>query len=205
MLARSSGDHALAQQKWEKDGELVHCHRHDRAKDWARARLLIGLLAVGLCTACAAVDVRDETAGFLAGPSPERLVIDQSRATATTPRWSSEIVDCSNQEQHCILIPGRMVLAFPKSCSDAGAGRRPDTGYGELREVAPTPHLAPPSGSYVVGAFPNVLLFYDVSHGFNEVRIVRRSPYDREFDPNDYSERYDLITPKGVGLFICSE
>jgi hypothetical protein len=164
--------------------------------------LLIGL-AAGLCASCATTP--GTTVESPVQSTRDNLVIDLSRAVATTSQWSAGTVDCSDQNYHCILIPGRMVLAFAKSCQIAGREGAPAMRYGQLHEVAPAPHLAPPSGGYVISAFPNVLLYYNINYGLNEARVVRHSPYEHDFDPNDYTERYVITTSSGAGLFICSE
>ena len=142
--------------------------------------------------------------------SREELTIDLSARTATTRQWRSDTIDCSDRDYFCILIPNRMVLVFAKSCSNAGREGVSSTRFGDLLGVAPAPHLAVPSGSYIVRSFPNVLLFYYVRNslvdgeGLVEARIIRRSPFEEAFDPNDYSARYSITTSTGDGLFVCA-
>lgn len=136
--------------------------------------------------------------------SGEQLTIDLSGGIATTAEWKSNTVNCSDDNYHCILIPDRMVLAFTKSCSNAGREGAPLAPLGGLIRVAPMPHLAPPSGSYIVKSFPKVLLFYYAGHGLKEVRIVRNSPYDKGFDPNSYDARFSVVTSDRKDLFVCS-
>src|SRR5687768_13225865 len=109
-------------------------------------------------------------------PGGERLTIDLAAGTAATAAWRSSTVDCSDQTYFCLLIPDRMVLAFPRRCADAMRSDAPPTGAGVLRGVAPTPHLATPSGSYVVDTFPRMLLRYWAHLGLFEVREVVNSP-----------------------------
>jgi len=167
-------------------------------------RLLIGLAAAGICVSCATATPEADI-DSLVPSTRDLLVIDMSGATATAPRWRSEIVDCSDQNYSCVLIPGRMALAFPKSCSVAAGGGAPDTRYGQFHQIAPAPHLAPPSGGYVIQSFPHVLLYYNINDGLDEVRVVRQSPFDPNFNPNDYTERYIITTRTGAGLFTCSQ
>jgi hypothetical protein len=97
-----------------------------------------------------------------------------------------------------------MAIAFPRICSIIGPGGSLATPAGELIKVAPAAHYAPPSGSFVIRTFPNVLLFYYTGYGITEVRIVRNSPFDIDFDPNDYLERYYLVDSNGRILMRCT-
>ena len=143
-------------------------------------------------------------------PHEQRLTIDLSGGTATTEDWTSDIVDCSDREYFCILIPNRMALAFVRACTSASRDELPPTRFGSLLRVAPAPHLAAPSGSYIIREFPNVLLFYRVSNnsvegqGLVEARIIRNSPSEEAFDPSNYIANFRIVTPDGGGLFVCS-
>jgi hypothetical protein len=176
-----------------------------------RARLLKQLVAVISLLLPSGAMASGPVGAISDAPAREmRLVIDLSAGTATTEEWRSEIVDCSDQQYFCALIPNRMVLSFARRCSDATREGRPPTRYGDLLRVAPTPHLAPPSGSYVVRTFPNVLLFYYVGNGLVEgeglvqARVLRHSPFEEEFDANDYLTTFTISTRGGRGLFACS-
>lgn len=148
----------------------------------------------------------------IANPAPNevRLTIDLSARTAATDNWSSNIVDCSDEEYFCILIPNRMALAFVRICTRTNRSELPSTAFGKLLRVAPAPHLSPPSGSYIIREFPNTLLFYQTdnssveSHGLIEARVMRNSPFEEAFDPNNYITRFRIVTPDGRGLFVCS-
>lgn len=172
-------------------------------------RLLKPLASLGFLLAGCANTTGPLTVESYVQSSGEELTIDLSAGTATTTQWRSDTSDCSDQNYFCILIPNRMVLAFPRSCSNAGREGAPATRFGDLLGVAPAPHLAPPSGSYIIRSFPNVLLFYFVRNdlvdgeGLVEARIVRNSPFEEAFDPNDYSARYRITTSNGGGLFVC--
>jgi hypothetical protein len=166
--------------------------------------LLSWLGPVGLLCASCTTTTTSEAMNSGGRSSREELVIDLSAGRATAAGWASEIVDCSNQDYFCLLIPNRMVLAFPRSCGDLIYHASISTSQGNIIGVAPAPHLAPPSGGYFISSFPNVLLYYNINFGLQEARIVRHSPYDHDFDPNDYSERYAITTSTGDGLFICS-
>lgn len=173
-------------------------------------RLLKPLASLVILLAGCANMARPSTSESNNQSSREELSIDLSAGTATTRQWRLRISDCSDQDYFCILIPDKMVLAFPKSCSDAGREGAPATRFGYLLRVAPAEHLASPSGSYIVRSFPNALLFYYVRNsvvsgeGLVEARILRNSPFEDAFDPNDYSARYSITTPNGEGLFICA-
>ncbi len=143
-------------------------------------------------------------------PGAERLIIDLSAGTAATEGWRSAIVDCSDREYFCILVPNRMALAFVKTCASASREDLPPTRFGNLLKIAPASHLASPSGTYIIRQFPKVLLFYQVDNalvegrGLVEARIMIDSALDQDFDPNNYSARYRIVTPDGGGLFVCS-
>jgi hypothetical protein len=170
-----------------------------------RHRLLSWMAPVGLvCTSCATT-TNSGAMNSEGRIGREHLVIDLSANRATTATWSSEIRDCSNQDYFCLLIPNRMVLAFPRSCGDLIDNTSVSTSLGNIIGIAPAPHLAPPSGGYIVSSFPNVLLIYNINFGLNEARVLRRSPYDYDFEPNNYAERYVITTSTGDGLFICSQ
>jgi len=162
-----------------------------------------------LLTSCAAASVAARGIPNSV-PKEERLTIDLSAGTAATEGWRSDIVDCSDDEYSCILIPNRMALAFVKTCASASRDELPPTHFGNLLKVAPASHLAPPSGTYIIREFPMVLLFYQVDNtlvegrGLVEARIMISSPFDQAFDPNNYSARYRIVTPDGRGLFVCS-
>lgn len=53
-------------------------------------------------------------------------------------------------------------------------------------------------------AFPNVLLIYYPDLGLGEVRVLRHSPYEDAFNPNDMIEQYRIETPGGEVLFVCA-
>ncbi|HYJ52126.1 MAG TPA: hypothetical protein VEW04_03055 [Allosphingosinicella sp.] len=159
----------------------------------------LGLLCAG-CATTAPSGVTDAAGRSVS----EALVINLAAGTATTARWTAETVDCSDQDVLCLAIPNRMALAFPRSCGALIGATRVSTRVGDLIEVAPAPHLAPPSGGYVVSAFPNVLLLYNINVGLTEARVVRHPPSDPDFDPNDHSERYFIRTSTGEGIFKCS-
>lgn len=168
-------------------------------------RLLMWLASVGLLCASCATTTNSAAMNSEHQLNPEELSIDLSAGRATTARWSSEIANCSNQEYFCLVIPNRMTIAFVRSCHDLIGENSASTRFGNIIRVAPAPHLAPPSGGYIISTFPNVLLYYNANFGLNEIRIVRHPPYDHDFDPNDYTERYVIRTSTGAGLFICSE
>jgi hypothetical protein len=168
-------------------------------------RLLMSLGAIGLLCASCAMTASSAAMSSGSQPDAEELSIDLTAGRATTVRWSSEIVDCSDREYFCLRIPNKMVLAFVRSCGNLIGRNSFPTRLGNIVAVAPAPHLAPPSGGYVISSFPNVLLYYNTNFGLNEVRILRHSPYDRDFDPNDYSERYAIRTSAGPALFMCSQ
>lgn len=168
---------------------------------WLRVTLVVSsLLSLPGCTAA------DYSIGGLPlpGPGGEQLMIDLAAGTAATSTWRSSTVDCSDQNYFCLLIPDRMVLAFPRQCVDAMRNDAPPTAAGVLRGVAPTPHLATPSGSYVVRSFPRMLLGYWAHLGLYEVREVARSPYEQGFNPGDVVTRYSIVTSDGSKLFVCS-
>jgi hypothetical protein len=153
--------------------------------------------------------------GFAAKPSHElapnrqfsnRIVVDLSARTAVASTWRSSVVDCSDQDYQCISIPDRMVLAFPRRCSSVDQENSPPTRFGRLHRVAPMPHLRPPSGSFIISSFPNILFFYFTNEGIVEARILNHGPFEgNAFDPNDYSERYEIIRSDHRPLFVCED
>lgn len=96
-----------------------------------------------------------------------------------------------------------MVLAFPRLCAGAGYSEAPIQG-GKFRQVAPSPHLRAPSGSFVVSSFPNNLLMYYPELGLREVSIVRHSPNEQAFDAGDIIIQYRIETADGRNLFECT-
>jgi hypothetical protein len=167
---------------------------------WLPVTLVFASLLLPGCTAA------DTSMGGLPAPEPggERLMIDLAAGTAATSAWRSSTVDCSDQNYFCLLIPDRMVLAFPRLCALAMRDDPPPTARGVLRGVAPAPHLVPPSGSYVVDSFPRMLLRYWAHLGLFEVREVVNSPSEPNFNPNNLVTRYSIVTSDGSKLFVCS-
>jgi hypothetical protein len=96
-----------------------------------------------------------------------------------------------------------MILIFPKSWRTALDANPPKTQVGIFRQVAPFPHAAPPTGGFIVEKYPKMLLIYMQEHGIAEVRNTRYSPFDKEFDFDDYSIRYLIETSDGKPLFVC--
>lgn len=150
----------------------------------------------------------DSPMGELPVPEPggERLTIDLAAGTAATSAWRSHTIDCSDQNYFCLLIPDRMVLAFPRLCALAMRNDAPPTARGVFRGVAPALHLRPPAGSYVVDTFPRMLLIYYHHLGLFEVNEVVRSPWQPNFDPgpSNVVTRYSIVTSDGSKLFVCS-
>jgi hypothetical protein len=137
-------------------------------------------------------------------PSDYRtLTVDMSKHVASTQEWSLKTSDCSDVNYFCLMIPTKMVLAFPRACQTALSLNPPVTRVGAFRGVAPAPHLAPPSGSYIIDAYPNVLLSYRSGLGITEVKVVRHSPFERDFNPSDYSNGYLVHTVDKQPLFAC--
>lgn len=131
------------------------------------------------------------------------LVIDLSTRMAYTKEWIANTSDCSDQNYFCLEIPGTMALVFPRKCMTARNIVRPPTRVGAFKGVAPAPHLAPPSGSYIVEKYPRILMSYQADRGLTEVRAVRRSPYQSDFSPNNYTNLYVIQTKDGIPLFVC--
>jgi hypothetical protein len=144
----------------------------------------------------------EDTIGLNASLEP--LLIDLESGEAKTTNWESRYKSCSDSIYVCILIPDRMALVFPRRCKDALGLDKPSSAIGRFRAVAPAPHLAQPSGSYIVDAFPNILLIYFANEGLVQVREVKRTPYDPKFDPNDTVKRYRIAVKGGSRLFRCA-
>jgi hypothetical protein len=131
------------------------------------------------------------------------IEIDFESGTAVAPSWRSKIVDCSTDQDYCYELPGRMLLAFPKSC------RALERRIAEIRLprgfsiVGFDPHRSLPDASYVSKEYPNVLLFYDKEMGFTEARILNGT-FDETFDPNRYQEIFTLKRVDGKDLLLCS-
>ncbi len=135
----------------------------------------------------------------------ESLEIDVTRRTASAMHWRSTLEDCSDETYSCLLVPNRMLLAFPRYCRDARAGPLKETRLGQFRAVAPAPHFGFPSGSYMVDSFPRILIFYYENRGVVEVREAKHSPYDADFDAGDFIKKYKIITVDRKPLFLCSK
>lgn len=138
-----------------------------------------------------------------AGGVARVLRLDLKNGIARSPEWTVRTSDCSNSAFSCLLVPGHMVLAFPRSCSRNTADLPAPSEVGTLAMVAPSAHLAPPAGSYVASSFPEVLLRFDRQRGVFEARRLKKGPSDPEFDPNEYSERFDIQLEGGGALFAC--
>lgn len=167
-------------------------------------RWLLGVLGLFLLAplgSCASVPPAPNRT-VAVDPISGRLEIDLSAGLARTEDWTSPAVDCSDEHYICISIPDRMALAFPRTCSEASRDL-PPTAFGALRRVAPMPHLQPPSGSYVVEAFPRVLMFYYARDGLFEVRELVHSPYESEFNPSDFVAEWVVSAPDGSSLLAC--
>jgi hypothetical protein len=166
-----------------------------------------GLLAVAALLLLAAGEGCAENRGaplsLPSRPDDQFLIIDLAGQTASTPEWTASTSNCGDESYYCIAIPGHMVLAFPKSCRTALDPNRPPTRVGILKGVAPFPHLAPPSGGYVLERFPNLLLIYLQGRGLSEVRNTRHSPKEAGFDFEDYTIRYVIRTKDDKPLFAC--
>lgn len=133
----------------------------------------------------------------------DAITIDLTAQTASTLGWTSRTSNCSDENYFCLLVPGKMALAFPRACVTATVVKPLATRAGNLKKVAPMPHLAPPSGSYIIDTYPRILIFYFERQGLTEVRELRHSPYEREFAPGDYLHRYVVRTPDNQPLFVC--
>jgi len=169
-----------------------------------RYRLLrpVAVLAILFVASCANTGSMGRNPD--AGGKGDRLLVDLSAGTVTTREWSSSTRDCSDENYFCLLIPNRMVIAFPRRCTDYGRDDAPQTSAGKIVPVAPAPHLRPPSGSYIVTSFPYILLVYYPDSGVSEVREVKHSPYQDAFNPNELVTRYRIFRSNGRKLFACS-
>lgn len=160
-------------------------------------------LILASCMTLAACAGPDPSRGTLIGLSPrtDRLVLDLASGTATTSSWQSAVTDCSDENYSCVLIPGRMAIAFPRVCAGAGYSDAPPTRLGRFRVRAPVPHLEPPSADYDMTAFPNIILSYRMGHGIVQVtELADKTGRHRSSDP----VRYEVTTSDDQPLFLCT-
>lgn len=134
----------------------------------------------------------------------EPLRIDLDKKTIQSPAWTSTFSDCSDEHYFCMSVPDRFVLVFPKLCANATSEKMATGPFGGLLRVAPMPELAPPSGSYIVKSYPKVLILYYSEQGIAQVRLLKSSPFERDFDPNEYDVSYNVELKGGGALFRCS-
>src|SRR5690606_37546783 len=137
-------------------------------------------------------------------PDIDDLTIDLEAGVAWTENWQAPAEDCSTRDFDCVRIIGRADIAFPHVCPAHPDDLEFDSPAGRFRSVAPMPHLAPPSGSYISERYPNVLLYYERGKGFWELRITAAAPFQDNFNPNETTERYNITISGRPQMFICS-
>lgn len=138
----------------------------------------------------------------------EEMFVDFDRKEIRIGNWNRPFDDCSNSAFNCLNVRSIMIIAFPKKCdvwstSALGKPGRRLSPAGEFIVVAPTPHYGLPSGSYVSSKHPYLWLLYKNKMGFSEVRVLKHSPNEKDFDPNLYTARYQIVADGKVGIFAC--
>lgn len=153
-------------------------------------RLLTSVVIAALSACATPLPVRQV-------PAYEELVIDLAVRRATTPRWSAEIVDCSDATMNCIEAPGRFLMAFPRDCgvnfSLNAAGRR-------YQAAGLGPHG--PEVGYVSDKYPTVQLhFYPGSPAGYFMMTVFSEPWP----PASWVrlEEYSVRFAGGQSPFFC--
>lgn len=136
-------------------------------------------------------------------PQAMPLEIDLVSATARSDRWTTTARDCSTQNFTCIDVVGHFIIAFPRKCIDMSEFSQAKSLPLGLKIVALDAHYSLPDASYTLHDAPDILLFYKRSLGFYEVRELLVDTNQANFDPNNFSARYSLRTPSGIGLAKC--
>ncbi len=135
---------------------------------------------------------------------PETLIIDFEKGEARTNSWTRTVVDCSDAKYNCIVVEGIFGASFPKKCADSLGVAAYDSPAGRMRIVAPQVHFGLPFGSYISEKYPNSLLLYG-NAGLSEIRTVRASPFQPNFDHNSFVVSYRIISRGRAGIFLCGK
>ena len=136
---------------------------------------------------------------------PDVLEIDLEKKVARSTFWEKPVIDCSDDSQNCLIIDGIFSASFPKKCADFRALNKWISPIGNIRSVAIQPHFGAPFGSYISENYPNSLLLYRGGVGLEEVRITNSTPFQDDFDPNQFSKSYKIVLNGTVGAFLCSD
>jgi hypothetical protein len=117
------------------------------------------------------------------------IYIDGDALTASSPDWTSALVDCTNDEFRCLEAPGRFLIAFPKICPTEH-WQWNIAGY-PFRLTAPEAHYGLPSGGYFSEKYPYVYLMYRSRVGFRTLWI-RSQPITTENWGGSSVEEYEV-------------
>lgn len=159
-----------------------------------RYRLLVALGTAATCSGCALATER----------TSHNYEMYISGNVARTSAWNRSIYSCSSKEYFCAEIPGMVIFAFPRNCSELKKPIKQINLPINYHIVGLDAHFMLPTASYVSRKYPKTLLFYERSRGFTEIRLLKFDVFDIRFDPNNFTERFILKSDSKDGFFVCS-
>jgi len=117
------------------------------------------------------------------------IIIDGDALIARAPNWTSELIDCTDEQFRCLEAPGRFLIAFPKTCPTE-RWQWDIAGY-PFRLTAPEAHYGLPSGGYFSEKYPHVYLLYREGLGYRTL-WVRAQPVMTENWGGSSVEEYEV-------------
>jgi hypothetical protein len=122
---------------------------------------------------------------------------------APGPLAGLRVVDCSTADYRCLQIGTRFALAMPRRC-DALAHRASwNSPIGTLSLYAPMPHQNPPTGAYMLDAFPTVILRYGPVLGYSEASFYTVPVNSPDFELSSPHITAGVVTSDGSALMLC--
>lgn len=168
---------------------------------YIRPWLLIAIPIIWVLESCAVAGQASDHALSGAG---DNLTIDLDAGVAKASDWEIPVENCSTEDFNCVRVIGIVDIAFPKTCSTVHNQTIWNSPVGKFRVVAPQAHYGLPYGSYISENHPKALLFYGRDTGFSELRLVKYSPAEAMFDPNDFSRKYRLVMKGSNDFYSCT-
>ncbi|MBO9501889.1 hypothetical protein [Brevundimonas sp. A19_0] len=164
------------------------------------SRFLIGGLfapaVLLLVAACASTPSGDDADAYVG------MTIDVDRMTVTTPRWSSGLIDCSDDAVQCLEAPGRFLVSMQRTCDRSAEWL---AGGQRYRAIGIMPHYGLPSASYMSMKYPHVHWYFWVGPGYSRWARTAGTPGDSSWDTNETIEEYPVRIIGSNDWFRCGQ
>lgn len=130
------------------------------------------------------------------------MTINLDTMQVTTPHWSSNLIDCSDEAVECVEAPGYFLLSMQRQCDRSISW---DAGGFPYRVVAPSAHYGLPSGSYMSMKYPHVHWWFGSPSDRGVHRWARTllTPSDQGWSTSDVTEAFEVQLVGSQARFRC--